>query len=130
MRSVKMNTKELLEIVRANKTKHEADFKEAVTDYLTVVRKVTKENAKIARANAGKAEAAADLTSLVFVSAKSIPAAPRSYSDEYGRAIRMLELEVEPVVEIEDDTFNQLVLDEWNWKAQFVASASMYKTMV
>ena len=59
MRSVKMNTKELLEIVRANKTKHEADFKEAVTDYLTVVRKVTKENAKIARGNAAKAEAAA-----------------------------------------------------------------------
>ena len=41
----------------------------------------------------------------------------------------MLELSVEDTIELEDDIFNQLVLDEWTWKHQFVASASLYKSL-
>lgn len=130
MRSVKMKTSELLDIVRKNKVKHETDFAEAVQDYLVVVRKVTQTNSKIARTNAITAATAIDLTGLNFTQSKSIPAAPKSYADDYGRAIRMLELEVEPTVEIEDDVFNQLVLDEWAWKNQFAASSALYKTMI
>jgi hypothetical protein len=41
----------------------------------------------------------------------------------------MLELSVEKEIEVEEDVFNQLVLDEWHWKNQFIASASLYKTL-
>jgi len=39
----------------------------------------------------------------------------------------MLELSVEDVIEIDDTTFNQLVLDDWNWKDNFISSNSLYK---
>jgi hypothetical protein len=41
----------------------------------------------------------------------------------------MLELSVEEEIELEEAIFNQLVMDEWVWKAQFNASNAMYKTM-
>jgi hypothetical protein len=41
----------------------------------------------------------------------------------------MLELSVEDTIELEEDVFNQLVLDEWTWKNAFVASNSLYKTL-
>ena len=40
----------------------------------------------------------------------------------------MLELSVEDIIEVEEDVFNQLVLDEWQWKRSFTASAMSYKT--
>jgi hypothetical protein len=63
-----------------------------------------------------------------FVEIKGLPPAPVSYADSYNRAIRMLELSVDTVIELEEQIFNQLVLDEWSWKRTFVANATMYKS--
>lgn len=120
MRSVKLDRKELLEIVRKNKDKHIADFAESVEDYKTAALKIASENLKLAKTG--------DLKKIA--SAKDMPSEPTSYEDAYNRAIRMLELSVEDIIELQEDVFNQLVLDEWNWKRGFVASASMYKTLV
>lgn len=118
MNSIKMNRIELLDIVRANKITHIAEFIEAVADYKTLVLQITAGNAKLAKT--------ADLEQ--FKKIKSIPAAPVSYEDSYKRAIRMLELSVEDVIEVEEDVFNQLVLDEWSWKRAFMMSNSVYKS--
>jgi hypothetical protein len=40
-----------------------------------------------------------------------------------------LELSVEDTIEVEEDVFNQLVLDEWAWKNAFVASGALYKSI-
>jgi hypothetical protein len=40
----------------------------------------------------------------------------------------MLELSVDEVLEVEEDVFNQLVLDEWGWKHNFAATSAMYKS--
>jgi hypothetical protein len=117
MRSVKMKKDELLMIVRQNKIKHIAEYDEAVNDYKTLTVKITKENAKLA--NTGDLEKIKEI--------KGIPSAPRSYESDYNRAARMLELSVEDVIELEDDVFNQLVLDEWSWKQSFTVSNSSYK---
>ncbi len=61
---------------------------------------------------------------------RSLPPKPVSYADEYTRAIRMLELSVEDIIEIQDSVFDQLVLDEWHWKTSFVASTALYKSMI
>lgn len=118
MRSVKINKTELLDIVRKNKEKHAADYAESVEDYKAAALKVTQTNLKLAKS--GDVEQIAKI--------KGMPQKPVSYDDAYNRAIRMLELSVEDVIEVEEDIFNQLVLDEWDWKHQFVASASLYKT--
>jgi hypothetical protein len=119
MRSVKIDKKKLLGIVRENKEKHIVAFNESVEDFKALAIKITAANLELA--NSG------DLAKIS--KAKSIPQAPTSHEKEYERAIRMLELSVEKEIEVEEDIFNQLVLDEWAWKNQFVASSALYKTM-
>lgn len=118
MKSVKVERAELLGIVRANKEKHITDFNEAVEDYKAAVLKLATANLKLAKT--------ADLNNISQI--KGLPTRPSSYADSYTRAIRMLELSVEDVIELGEDVFNQLVLDEWHWKNSFTASAALYKT--
>jgi hypothetical protein len=119
MRSVKLNKKELLKIVTENRSKHIKDYTESVEDYKAAAVKVAAEHVELAKTG--------ELNKIARI--KAMPSAPVSYEKEYDRAIRMLELSVEKEIEVEEDIFNQLVLDEWAWKHQFVASASLYKTM-
>lgn len=118
MRSVKVNKHELLAIVHGNREKHIAEYAESVEDYARAALKISQENLKLAKT--GDPEKIAQI--------KSLPQRPTSYEDNYTRAIRMLELSVDTEIELEEDVFNQLVLDEWTWKHSFVASASLYKT--
>ncbi len=120
MRTVNLDKEELLKIVRANKEKHIVEYAEAVEDYKVAAVKIAKMNLKLA--NTG------DMVSIAKI--QSMPAAPTSYEDSYTRSIRMLELSVDKVIELEETIFNQLVLDEWNWKRTFAASSAMYKTFV
>jgi hypothetical protein len=117
MNAIKMNRLQLLGLVQENKTKHIAEYLEAVEDYKKLVLEIAQGNAKLAKTG--------DVTQ--FKKMKGMPAAPNSYEKDYGRAIRMLELSVEEVIEVEEDIFNQLVLDEWHWKHSFSTSNSMYK---
>lgn len=119
MRDVKMNKSELLKIVLENKEKHIKEYLESVEDYKKGAVKLANEHVELA--------ATGDLAKIAKI--KSMPGAPTSYEKEYDRAIRMLELSVEDIIEIEEHVFNQLVLDEWTWKQNFVASASLYKTL-
>lgn len=117
MRTVKLNKVELLGIVRENKAKHILAYKEAVDDYINAARTIV--NFNVDRINEGTVES--------ISKCRMVPVAPKSYEDEYSRAIRMLELSVETEIELEADVFNQLVLDEWHWKNQFAVMASTYK---
>ena len=119
MKNVKMSRLELLNIVRENAKKHLVDYDESVKDYKVLVAKLAKSNLKLANT--------ADLSEIEKM--KKIPSAPVAYTDNYSRAIRMLELSVEDTIEIEEHIFNQLVLDEWGWKQSFVAAGALYKSM-
>lgn len=117
MNAIKMNRLELLAIVQANKITHVAEFIEAVADYKVLVLQIATGNLKLSKT--------ADLEQFKKIKAQPVP--PTSYENDYKRAIRMLELSVEDVIEIEEDVFNQLVLDEWSWKRSFTMSNSTYK---
>jgi hypothetical protein len=119
MRSVKIDKKKLLAIVRENKQKHILEYNESVKDFKELAIRIATTNLEIA--NTGELDKISRI--------KTIPQSPTSHEKEYERAIRMLELSVEKEIEVEEDIFNQLVLDEWAWKHQFVASASLYKSM-
>jgi hypothetical protein len=120
MRSVKLAKDALLQIVRENKEKHVSDFTEAVADYKRAVASLCQKNHELAQTG--------ELSKLEQI--RAMPMLPVSYEDNYSRAIRMLELSVDDVIELEDQIFNQLVLDEWSWKRGFTASAALYKTML
>jgi hypothetical protein len=117
MNAIKMNRLELLGLVQANKVKHIAEFEESVEDYKKLVLQFSTANLKLAKT--------ASLEE--FKKIKSLPSAPVSYETSYARAIRMLELSVDEIIEVEEDVFNQLVLDEWSWKRSFITANSTYK---
>jgi len=119
MHSVKMNRKELLNIVIDNRMKHVEEYKESIDGYKLAAVKIAAHNLKVAKSG--------DLEK--FKTLSHMPKKPTSYEDNYVKAIRMLELSVEEVIEIDEHIFNQLVLDEWVWKHDFVATASMYKSV-
>ena len=119
MRSVKVEKNELLGIVRDNKKKHVKEFDEAVKDYKKAALKVAKEHVELAKSG--------ELDQIAKI--RAMPQRPSSYEKDYDRAIRMLELSVEDIIELEEDIFNQLVLDEWSWKNSVVASSALYKSI-
>lgn len=118
MHAVKVNRKELLKIVTDNKEKHVNDFNESVEDYKSAVIKLAEANLELAKSG--------DLEKIAKM--RAVPQKPVSYENNYTRAIRMLELSVDKEIEVEEDVFNQLVLDEWMWKQAFVASSALYKS--
>jgi len=119
MNKVKIEKLKLLEIVRYNLQKHLQEYKEAVENYKLLVLKISKENLKYSKTQ--------DVLKYGF---KDYPVPPKSYEKEYNKSIRMLELSVDDIIEINEEIFNQLVLDEWNWKNQFVASSTLYKSLL
>ncbi len=119
MRSVKVEKNELLKIVRENKKKHVKEFDESVKDYKKGAIAIAKKHVELAKTG--------DLDEIAKI--KAMPQKPVSYEKDYDRAIRMLELSVEDTIELEEDIFNQLVLDEWQWKHQFTATSALYKTL-
>ena len=119
MNSVKIERLQLLGIVKENQEKHIAAYLESVEDYKAAAIKLAQENLKLAKTG--------DMSNLAKI--RALPPRPNSYENNYARAIRMLELSVEDVIEIEEDVFNQLVLDEWHWKNQFIAASTSYKSL-
>lgn len=116
MESVKLNKNELLKIVREKKEQHVKEYDEAVKDFRIAVIKICNENMELAEA--GKLDL------------KAMPPKPTSYETNYNRAIRMLELSVDDVVELNQYEFAKLVLDEWEWKQVFSTMNSTYKTLL
>lgn len=119
MRSVKVNKTELMEILQTNKKKHIKEFDESVKDYKKAALKVAKEHVELAKTG--------DLDKIAKI--RAMPQRPSSYEDSYNRAIRMMELSVDEIIELEEQIFNQLVLDEWSWKTAFTASGALYKSI-
>lgn len=119
MHAVKVDRKKLLKIVTDNREKHITDFNESVEDYKAAVVKLAEANLELVKTG--------DLEQIARC--KPMPGKPVSYENNYTRAIRMLELSVEKEIDVEEDVFNQLVLDEWSWKNSFVAAGAMYKSI-
>lgn len=51
---------------------------------------------------------------------------PTDHTDDYKSAIRRLEMCIDDTITIDEDAFNQYVMDQWGWKHQFAAIANTY----
>lgn len=54
------------------------------------------------------------------------PTLPVSYVKEYETAIQLLNFSVDKTVELTMSEFQQYVMDEWKWKANFTQLSGMY----
>lgn len=113
MNAIKVHKEALLAKLRENRTKHSAQFEEAAEGYREKIIEVLGE--RIAAARKGK------LPTLIF----NLPM-PIDQTKAYDRAIGMLEMTVDDVIELEEQDYQQYVLDEWTWSASTTASNSVY----
>lgn len=115
MRTVTVKKEDLIAKVQTNREEHRAIFLQAQEKYREAV--IEKLDQRLAEVRAGHP------ISLGF----SLPE-PQDYTNEYDMAIQQLEWEIADTVELDQNMFRQLVLNEWSWSQHFAASNAAYLT--
>lgn len=120
MKNIFVNKKELLEKIIKNKEIHVKNYKEAIKEYKKeALKKLEKLIEKIN--NAEPKDVLNINTSINLVK-------PMSFEEEYDKAIRMLEWNLDVKIELDEKDFNSYVLDNWGWKDVFTTSTMSYSS--
>jgi len=115
MKTVNVEKKELLSVLKANKIQHIEDFKEVIEEYkLQIVEKAEEllEKAK-----------AYPLTTRLYSNLSK----PENHESDYTEAIAMLEMSTDETIVLDQREFKTYVLDEWSWANDFAMSKTAYK---
>lgn len=104
----------LISILKTNLEDHKKIYEEAKVGFLEKAAEQLAKTTKNFQNNDG--------TKSVYINM----AAPTNNIKEYERAIRMLELTQDTVIELEEFEFNQLVMDDWGWKKKFLVDNASY----
>lgn len=105
MKLVKINKAKLIVAIQANRDNHKAELAEALEVYRKNV--IATLNRKLAAVKAGK-----KVRNVYFE-------IPQDNTKEYDRALKMLDMSVDDIIELDQREFQQYVMDEWNWKGDF-----------
>ncbi len=152
LQEVKVSTKNVLEIVRENKEKHDGLLKTAIEGYWidaeAYLKKFEKEQGE--SINKGHKQALKNLRKSRKESLKSLKTRvkedldrikyrtrdkgfcywhgnyPEDHGDDYTGTIRRLELSVEPELRLNTSEFDCYILNKWTWKQSFITSNSSY----
>jgi len=116
MEKIKVKKSELVNILTRNMAKHISIFDKAIKEYRKEVIKQLDNALKMARKGKG--------LQLFFNITQ-----PMNQEDSYERAILMLNMSVDDVIELNERDFMQYVQDKWSWTDQFVATNSVYTSM-
>lgn len=125
---IRVRRTEILDIIRQNYEAHKKAYQEAFDGYkieaaeciASVKRKVLAAlkdlETRVEKADRTKGEKPVPLTAIPVHFNKAVP---EDHSSEYEVVIRMLELQADDIIEIEQDRFECYVMDRWEWKAAF-----------
>ena len=110
---MKFKVSELVRIIKANWQQHALDYDKAMilfrTEYLE-------------RMDAIKADAEKTGTYRQNVGVRE----PVSFEQDYKRAVEMLELSCDEEITLDEQTYDRLVNDNWEWKHEFTNNTMMY----
>lgn len=115
MKDIKVKKAHLLEKLKANRDEHRKIFLEALDGYRKKCIELL--DAELAKAKNGKQ----------FHMYFSLTQ-PVDQTKDYDRAIKMLEMSVEDEVSLSELDFSNYVLDDWQWKRNFLSSNRAYST--
>lgn len=115
MRKVKVKNEQLLAILKTNRESHREIFLEALDGYKQEVLNLLDGMIK-------------DIKNGKKISHHIALVQPMDQTKEYDRAIKMLEMSVDSEVELDETQFSELVMDEWNWTNNFLASNVNYSS--
>lgn len=104
---------ELLTIIRKNRNEHREIFEEALDGYKKKM--ITYLESMIVELRKGNR-----------ISHHISLIQPIDQTKEYDRAIKMFEMSVDDIVELDEESFANFVLDDWSWKDNFINSNSVY----
>ena len=146
MSEVVMSKQELINKLIENKAKHDVVLATAISGYWELAQqKVDGKHQKlVAQLGEWTAEAERELKKISeqiqkketlpnYIGIKAISfdnslglVYPQDHSKDYDRALRMMESSVYDKVQLSVDEFDSYVLNNWEWKANFIASNSLY----
>jgi hypothetical protein len=113
MQKIKVKKTELLEILKKNRNAHNGIFREAQEGFRKAVIEELEKRLKLAR-NGKKIEQYVRLPE------------PQDHTRDYDRVISMLEMDLTDIVELSETDYAQYVLDDWEWKRQFLGTNRAY----
>lgn len=115
MRDITVKKDKVLEILRKNRAAHKGIFDEAVEGYKREA--LARLEQEIARIQRGSLAA-------VYV---QVPT-PVNHTNDYDRAIGMVEMHEGDDVQLSEDDYSQYVMDDWAWKHDFLSRNSGYSS--
>lgn len=116
MKTVEVSKVELVKKLQANLQTHKADFDIAWDKF----REQAAHNFEQRLHQIKEAPKGAQLDLWVNL------VVPEDHSDDYVRALEMLEWEVNDTVELQEHEFKQYVQDDWGWKNAFLSTNQLY----
>ena len=113
MELITVDKKELLLTVKANRGRHREIFEEALQGYRKQAVELLEQRLDQLRRG-----------SIIAITIH-LPE-PADHTKDYDRVIRMLEMDLRAQVELNEHDFAAYVMDDWQWKRQFLTSNSIY----
>jgi hypothetical protein len=118
-RSINVKRTDLLTKLRENRDKHAAEFKVAMEGFRMEVLNVLED----AVAKLEKDDKSFDKG--LFMNEDP----PQDHTADYDLVIGMMEMSVDEIIQMDSNSFNQYVMDNWAWKQQFAETTSKYITV-
>ena len=117
MDNIKVEKAKLIAILKNNRAIHEEEYNESIEEWEKVVTKALKKAYKLAKVGDR------------FITAFKLPK-PKSFIDEYDKIIGMLEMSLDEEVELVEHEYDMYVRNNWNWKRDFIGTASLYNNKI
>ncbi len=113
MRTVRVNKREFIDTVSANRDAHRAVFEKALEGYRQrLLRELEKRVHDVRKGRQVDVQIA-------------LPE-PEDHTDDYDRVLTMARMSVEDVLVLDADDFAMYVMDQWRWKRSFAAPSGYY----
>lgn len=116
MNEVRIKKTELLEILKENREAHRSIFEDALIGY-------RKEAIRLLDKALKDAKEGRKINTWIQLQE------PVDQTKDYDRAIKMIEMSVDENTEVSERDFQCYVLDDWQWKQQFLATNAMYTSV-
>jgi hypothetical protein len=103
----------LLEILQANREQHRDDFEAAVEGYRQ--RRLAQLEDQVEAIMKGR----------IHAKFEALPV-PTDHTDDYDRVIKLVELDINETMTLEEDEVGMYVMDDWRWKREFATTTAFY----
>lgn len=113
MQKITVRKTELREIIQANRDEHREIFEEAVEAFKA--RCIEELESRLKDVRAGR-----KINMMI-----SLPV-PEDHTEDYDRALRMLELSIDDEIDLTEEDVAQYVQDDWSWSRAWAANTGSY----